>query len=222
MYLLDGEEHTCDCEQQIALLRHYMAAGIPYKYMRYREADWIGAPEAWAFVQAYLKDWEKYRDFGRGIGLHSKKLGVGKSFLATYLGRELIKRGEIVRFIQFEDVLNIYRLPDDEEREVEGRLKSCTVLILDEVREPKTDPQKDYYAGRFEDLIRHRTNFNKVTIYTTNMEPDALEQLFPRAASLLASNSEPFIVNGKDVRDSDEIWEIDEELLHNGEVRPLQ
>ncbi len=86
--------------------------------------------------------------------------------------------------------------------------------------EPVSEPQKNYFASRFEDLIRHRTNFNKVTIYTTNMEPDVLDRLFPRAYSLLSSNSQPITVNGSDVR-RESIWDIDFELLKNGEVRPL-
>jgi len=197
-----------------------MAAGIPYKYMRYSEFDWVGDQKALAEVHGYLDGWERCRDFGMGLGFHAKTLGVGKTFLATFIGRALIRRGATVGFSNFNDVLNIYRLPNEQQLEREDWLKSRTVLVLDEVTEPVSDPQKNFFASRFEDLIRHRTNFNKVTIYTTNMEPDVLDRLFPRAYSLLSSNSQPITVNGSDVR-RESVWDIDFELLQNGEVRPI-
>src|SRR5208282_3761866 len=52
-----GRDVPCNCEEQSTLLRHYMAAGIPYKYMRYNEADWIGDGSAFAEVQGYLSGW---------------------------------------------------------------------------------------------------------------------------------------------------------------------
>jgi DNA replication protein DnaC len=215
-----GTMWPCDCAAQIALLQHYMAAGIPYKYMRYDDEDWKGDKKALEEVHGYLDGWDKLREFGIGLGFHAKTLGVGKTFLATYIGRELIKRGELVAFSNFNDVLSVYELPYEPRQKREDLLKSSRVLILDEVSQPWSEAQAPLYAAKFEDLIRHRTNFNKATIYTTNMEPDVLDRLFPRAYSLLSSNSRAITVNGSDVR-RESIWDIDYELLKNGEVRPI-
>lgn len=190
--------------------------------MRYSEEDWQPGADTDAFEEAlqYLEEWEGRREYGMGLGFHAKTMGVGKTFLATYLARELIQRGESVAFTNFNDVLNAYDLPYAPRKEREDVLMSRTVLVVDEVSKPWTEAQEGFYAAKFEDLIRYRTSFNKVTIYTTNMEDDELDKLFPRAYSLLSSNSTPITVNGSDVR-RESVWDIDYELLQNGEVRPI-
>lgn len=216
-YKLYDEVFSCDCERQIKLRRHYLAANIGNQY---QELDWsrfTSDPEAKAVVNKYIDNWESYRDNGMGLTFYSEAMGTGKTFMATHVGKELIKQGQKVYFIPFVDLISAYEA--DRGNELEERMKATTYLILDDILESISERQRDFYGFRLESIIRHRTNFNLPTLVTTNLVLGILEQEYPRTFSLLSLKQIDVPLHGGDARGKIKLET--EELAANGEKRPI-
>ena len=217
-YRYRGETHICDCELQILLRKHYLLANIGDQYMRLDWAEYEGSQKARDMVAEYLDKWSAFKRNGMGLEFNGRKLGVGKTFAATHVGKELIKRGERVFFIPFLEVISAYE--NEHRHALEERLRNTTVLILDEVVPPHTHAQGGLFSSKFEELIRHRTNFNRITIMTTNLEPDMLRETYPRTYSLLEAKQMRVTMEGTDWRMS--VLDVENlELSMNDEVRPI-
>lgn len=188
--------------------------------MRLGEDTYFGDLDALAETQKYLENWSKLRRYGLGMGFYSKTQGTGKTFLATMIARELVRQGETVHCIFFRRMVEIYDLEPKLRRAEEQRIRDCTVLVLDEIARPVSEAQRALFAEKFEELIRHRSNYNKVTILTTNLTPDELNDIYPRTYSLLAAKEQSVYVNGTDVR-KEQLNDLIKELALNSEVRPL-
>lgn len=216
VYRYRGREIACDCQTQIALRKHYLLAGIGEQYMRLDWEDYRGDPAAIDAVETILDKWQAFRDNGIGLEFSSTGLGTGKTFAATHIAKELIKKGEKVYFTPFLDMVSAQK----NDNEIHDLLRSVPVLILDEVGKPISEAQRRWFAEEFEEIIRHRTNYNKVTIMTTNLTPDELRDTFARVYSLLEAKQTRVEMTGKDARQSFINLE-NLELALNGEVRPI-
>jgi DNA replication protein DnaC len=212
-----GLEYECDCATQKLLYRHYLNANIGDQYMRLNWNDYDCKPVR-EKVKLYLDAWDTAKRNGMGMTFKGK-LGTGKTFAATYIGKELIKRGEDVYFIPFLNVISSYQKQHAEE--IDDRLKGTGVLILDELLPPESGAQAALFARRYEELIRHRTNFNLPTIVTTNLTEDELLKEYPRTYSLLAPKQVAVEVTQTDDARRGKIAMENEELLANREVRPI-
>jgi DNA replication protein DnaC len=220
-YLYEGKHIECHCEEQRALWRHYLLAHIPEEYMRLNcKHDYYGDPDALKETQTYLDNWDNNRVHGMGLGFYSNMQGTGKTFLATYVGKDLLKRGESVFFCPFLSIVNIYSLPFEDRKSEEDRLRNCTILILDEIVPSISEAQRELFASKFEELLRHRSNYNRVTLLTTNLEPKELDEEYARTFSILSAKQHHVIVKGDDAR-REGIWDVNKELAENGEIRPL-
>jgi DNA replication protein DnaC len=220
-FKLNGVEWACHCNDQINLLRHYILADIPNGYWRLGEKEYWGDPNALAKVKDYLDNWDQYKLNGFGIELYSPRMGVGKTMLASMLAKWLVQKGERVMFVPFKDILGLYKLHEDERYAILDRLRSTPVLILDEVRAGISDAQHAYMAGELEDLLRFRTSGSAVTIVTTNLTPEQLDEEYPRCFSLLSAKQLPIEVDGDDARKNGNKMLVDIELIKMGEIRPI-
>jgi DNA replication protein DnaC len=217
-YRLWGEEYPCHCQGQIALFARYLVANIGEQYMRLNWADYTGSQEVRENVAMYLDKWQDFKVHGMGVEFGGKGLGVGKTFGATHIGKELIKRGQKVFFVPFVEMVSAFE--KDNAEELEARMRDTTYLILDELLPPFSDRQHQFYAFRLEALIRHRTNHNLPTIITTNLTVDELLTHYPRTYSLLAAKQLRIDMTGEDARKG-RVAEENLELVANGEVRPI-
>lgn len=217
-YRYRGEEHFCDCQAQMALRARYLLANIGDQYMRLDWADYDGPDRVRRDVANYLDQWQDFKINGMGLEFGGKGLGIGKTFGATYVGKELVKRGQKVYFIPFVDVISAYQR--DDHQALEDTLRGVTYLILDELLPPYSEAQHALYAFKLEALIRHRTNFNLPTIITTNLSRDELDDYYPRTYSLLEAKQMRIDMSGVDAR-RNRIAEENLELAANGEVRPI-
>jgi DNA replication protein DnaC len=217
-YRYRGQEFDCDCDTQVALRKHYLLAGIGDQYQRLDWNDFQGDSKVLDDVATFLDKWDSFKVNGMGVEFSSTHQGVGKTFGATHIAKELIKRGESVFFKPFLEIISLYDSPDKDE--LEYRLRTITVLILDEVVPPRTEAQGGLFSSKFEELIRHRTNFNLVTIMTTNLPPEKLNYHYPRTYSLLQAKQLRIEMVGDDVRQG-RIANENLELVMNSEVRPL-
>lgn len=107
--------------------------------------------------------------------LWSKTPGSGKTFLACCLGKSIMMRYDLkMRFITMPDYLAM--VGDSYNREKGERDKSqvyreCDLLLLDDIGSQKKGEWQEQEIFR---LINERLNAGKVTIYTSNMPPEAL------------------------------------------------
>lgn len=220
-YKLYGQEFDCDCKWQLHLREHYILAGIPKDYWTLSADDFFGDPHALAEVQSYLDQWTDMRWHGMGLHLYSPNQGTGKTMLATLIAKNLILRGEHVVFITLKDAIRALNTDLDPKQEQFALLRHTPVLILDELIEPYTTAQQNYFAGELEYLIRFRTGGNGVTITTTNLTPDQLEEFYPRTFSLLEAKQTTIKVNGEDARKSGDIQLLEKEMIKHGWARPI-
>lgn len=188
--------------------------------MRLGTDTYFGDLDAMAEAQTYVENWRKLRRYGLGMGFYSTTQGTGKTFLAMMLARELVKQGETVHCIFFRRMVEIYDMDQKTRRSEEERIRDCTVLVLDEVARPVSEAQRALFAEKFEELIRHRSNYNKVTLLTTNLTPEELDEIYPRTYSLLAAKEQSVYVTGTDVR-KEQLNDLNKELALNGEIRPI-
>lgn len=216
-YKLDGEVYQCDCDIQIELMKHYYLANIGDQYQRLDWKSFQGSQDAKDAVELYLENWENIKKNGLGLEFSSTAIGVGKTFSATYLARELVKRGESVFFIPFLDIVHSV---GRDNTELEDRIRYTNILILDEVVPAISEAQRQFFSGKFEELIRHRTNFNLPTIMTTNMTPDQLHKDYPRIYSLLEAKQIRIEMNGEDARRGT-IANINLSRVLNDEISPI-
>lgn len=165
----------------------------------------------------FLEKWEGFDSNGVGIEFCGKDLGTGKTFAATHIGKELVKRNVGVYFISFRDLISVFYNNDTD---FIARLKNSPVLILDEVGKFSTSRQENLYTELFEDLIRHRTNWNAITIMTTNIEEDLMRELYPRVYSLIEGKQLRVTLEGEDARMA-KVGMENVELAANLEIRPL-
>lgn len=217
-YRYRGQEFACDCKTQMALRRQYLLAGIPDQYMRLDWNDFTGPDETLDAVGSYISNWETLKDNGLGIEFGGKGLGIGKTFAATHIGKELIKQGQRAFFIPFVEMVSAFNKPNADE--LEARLRETTFLVLDEILPPVSARQADFFSTRYEAIIRHRTNYNLPTIITTNLTESDLYDNYSRTYSLLAAKQIRIDMGGEDARVS-RLGSENFEMALNGEVRPL-
>jgi DNA replication protein DnaC len=203
------------------LRKHYLLAGIGEEFQRLDWTDFDGDPKVVERVQFYLDHWPSARANGMGVEFSSPNLGVGKTFGATHIGKELIKRNEYVFFIPFHEVIGVLTRQNPNWQEIYDRLRTTTLVILDEVRPPHYEGQKHLFADMFEETIRHRSSYNLPTIITTNLTAGELERHYPRPYSLLRAKQLRIEMTGQDVRQG-KIENENIELIFNDEVRPIQ
>lgn len=219
-YTIDGVEYPCDCDEQINLRKHYLLANIGDQYMRLNWERDYRDEEVKDAVQAYLDAWPNLKLQGMGLEFTGPKLGVGKTFAATHVGKELTKLGERVYFLPFYEMVGVFQYPMEERRPIEQRLAECTVLVLDEVIAPNTEAMSRLFSGMFEELIRTRTNHNRVTIMTTNLTPEKLHDIYPRTYSLLTAKQLRIEMDGEDARELI-VKPRNLKMVLNQEVRPI-
>lgn len=216
-FRISGALFPCDCARQVELLEHYLLAGIPKQYMRLSwDRDFTGDPNAKEAVANYLEKWDGMREYGIGMEF-AGTLGIGKTFAATAIAKELVKRNEDVMFVQFVEVLEGIRY---ERLDLIERVKSTKVLVLDEIVSPPNEKLQSVFANQFEHIIRRRTNDDAVTIMTTNLSEHEIEAHYERVYSLMQAKQIRVNLTGTDARRG-VAGTRNLELAINGEVAPI-
>lgn len=220
-YKYQGEWHACDCTWQDELRRHYLLANIPRGYWTYGPEEYFGDPKAWESAQGYLSNWSAYKRTGMGLDFYSADQGTGKTFLVSYVLRNLIQLGERCYYLRFREIFGLFNRPYEARRDEEDRLNRTPVLVLDEIGKPISGAQGEYFAVEFENLVRTRTDDNLVTLMTTNLLPDELDHYYPRTYSLLSAKQLRYEIHFEDARRSGDVQFLDIALAEAGEARPI-
>lgn len=126
-------------------------------------------------IQQYYNKFRECEKRGKGIYFWSKTPGSGKTFLSCCLGKSIMLRYDLsMRFITVPDYLVM--VGESYKREAGERDESlvyreCDLLIFDDIGSQKKGEWQTQEIFR---LINERMNNGKVTIYTSNLEPEEL------------------------------------------------
>lgn len=222
-YRFDGETRECPDDDYghvaLRLFKLYCLGNVP---LEYQQLNWDDYPhdDVRDEVAKYLNGFETIRLSGLGWEIMGKKRGVAKTWTATHLLKVILLMGYSGWFVSFMDLKNLYEMEDHERRDfLTSKLMNVEMLVIDDIIEPRSDKMRAFFEDQLETVIRHRTTRNLVTVTTTNMVEDDLEELFPRVYSLMSAKQLRKELDGKDHRPV--AWRENQELMLNGEVRPL-
>lgn len=149
-------------------------AGIPRRYADkdYGDYEWDDRnAESLDVAQWYTKLYP-----ARWLYIHGG-CGVGKTALASLIGRELLKQGKGVLFRENQELLNELKASFDNEQvstsAVLEKYQTCEVLILDDIG---LGLLSDWGVGILEQVINERYNRDLRTIITANYDLEDLEE----------------------------------------------
>lgn len=190
LILIDGENGTiCQCQYDKSLESKLMFANIPEEFKdltvnsfdvgMYSKEDSIQkAIIAKKAAVNFIKNYEEFKEQGKGIYYYSDIKGSGKTRLATSIGNALIKTRKIgVKYITTFDLLSeikntFNKNSEISESELIKAIKEIEVLILDDVGvEDPTPWVKTIFYG----ILNGRMISKKVTIFTSNSTIDELK-----------------------------------------------
>lgn len=219
-YVFEAEEHICDCDEQRGLRRHYLYANIGIRYHSlsfddlYEEKD-----DLRIFLEDYIENFDSNARYGRGVTFYGP-LGTGKTFAQILILKSLIKRGYKAWFDSFTNVVSQYS-EIDTKKYLMNNVRSAEIFALDEIIEPMSSRQHEYFSEVYESVIRYRVENSLPTLIGTNLDKEQHEKWYPRVWSLLNMVQIPVEVSGSDVRAS-QAKDIVDMLITNKEVRPIR
>jgi len=218
-YHFKGEDHPCDCERQLQLHKHYLAAGIGMPYQRLNWTD-LESEEVAKAVEEYVENTEFLK---RGVGLFlTGGLGTGKTLAATLCLKKFIRDGFTCFATTFSEMVELYTAgwhSDEERTYFHRKVVESQVLLLDDVgRELKRKNRLS--ETTFDSVLRTRVQHGRSTIITTNLSMNELERGYGGAVmSLLSERSIGIEAQGSDYRKRAKERERTEILC--GERRPI-
>jgi DNA replication protein DnaC len=218
-YRWRGEEHECDCVDQLQLLKHYLHAGIGMEYQRLDWDDFQGDPQVQDELISYV-DNPLYLRRGRGLVI-SGTLGSGKTMLANLVLKEFIKRGKNCYATTYDNAIEMFtagwRGNIEEKQYWERRFLYSEVLLLDDVGREQRNRMRD---TMLDSLLRQRMVAGRVTLITSDMSEGELRQDYNAAIfSKLQAKAKFFYLSGKSFYEKASQREQDE--IDAGEMRPL-
>lgn len=220
-YLWRGEDRQCDCELQLQLHKHYLAAGIGVNYQRLSWDDYEGDESIRIMCDKYLARHQAY--VGKGIGLlFYGEVGTGKTFGATMLLKDLIKIGYSCYSTTFASMIEMFTAgwkSKDDQRYFQEKIVFSDVLLLDDLgRELRT--KNKLSESTFDDVLRRRVQDGRPTFITTNMSLVEMQEGYGAAVlSLLSEKSVTHKVVGDDYRPRANKRMVKE--VQDGECRPI-
>lgn len=220
-YRWNGTDYRCDCQQQLNLHKHYLAAGIGITYQRLGWDDFHNNRVAQQ-VGAFVDDHQGY--LGRGMGLlFTGPYGVGKTLAANLALKQFVRLGYHCWATTFAETVESFtagwRSPE-EKRLFQERFMNTEVLLLDDIgRELRTKNQLS--ETTFDLILRTRVRDGRSTLLTTNMEVGELSTGYGGAVFSLLREKSVFIeVDGEDFRNTANAQE--RAAVKAGETRPIQ
>jgi len=221
-YFWRNQDNVCDCEYQLQLHKHYLAAGIGVTYQRLDWDDYVGPTPILDGVTKYLDKREQF--LKRGIGMYfSGSYGTGKTMLANLVLKELVKDGLTCWATTFSQTVEMFTAGWSDKADknyFQQKFINSQALLLDDVGKELRGTRIALAETTFDAILRQRVQAGRTTFITTNMDPQDLEDGYGAAIlSLIREKSLDLRFDGNDFRTSANSREIDE--IRNGEVRPI-
>lgn len=201
-FVFRGEEHQCDCPQQLALQRHYLVANIAALYHRLDWLDYNGDPDAARHASKWIERREQNLNNGRGI-MFRGEFGRGKTMLSSLVAKEMVKLGVSTFFVTFAEMIEMFTRGwgDTQSRDrFEDKVLNSKVLVLDDLGKELTR-KNNLPQSTFDFVLRQRVVNLRPTIITTNLTVEAMMSGYGAGIlSLLMERSNLVEVKGQDWR----------------------
>lgn len=126
-------------------------------------------------ANAFIINFQKFREAGKGLYIFSNTRGSGKTLLACCLSNEVTNRHDInVKFLSVLDYLDMTKksynsVADKEERE---SIMKAGILVLDDIG---VEVSKDWVNTTLYQLINYRYSNRLITIFTSNVSIEELK-----------------------------------------------
>ncbi len=202
IYRLDGEEYMCPVDEfghvQLRMFKMYCLANVPYEFMT---IPWNLFPheEVKKDIDGYLAKYADTRRAGLSYEVYGSH-GVGKTWAGAHIEMEIVKAGYTGWFVQFAELKGLYEREPSEMHFNLKKIRESEVLVIDDVTEPWSSAQAEFYAEKLEDAIRFRTHRNFPTIITTNLSPKQWQTYYPRVYAQLSNKQLRVELVGPDYR----------------------
>lgn len=125
-------------------------------------------------ANSFVGHFHDFQKQGRGLFIHSKVKGSGKTFLACCIANEVVKRNDIsVKFITAPEYIELLKEKGEQEKDIVKQLKNCSLLVFDDIG---AEPEKpEWIAQSVFRLVDWRDKNFLPTIYTSNCSMDELK-----------------------------------------------
>lgn len=175
-----GNDHNCT--REATAIRHTLACNVPALYTQF---DWAEAQPTkltqWA--DWYLEDLSENVESGLSVVFLSTNRGAGKTTACCQIIQEGIRAGMSAYVIKFDDLLDLYKHDDANDRT--DWLLDRDLVLIDEVRKPRTDAQLDLYEQRLSELVDVRYSASKPILITGNITEDQFADAYESVYSRL-------------------------------------
>lgn len=188
----------------------YILSRIPAKY-QYNiplkpQAEDIKAFEA---LNSFKENIIHHVEEGKGLYIWGKSTGCGKTSWACKIMSHYFRKiafstgleneGLYIYLPTFlEDLRNSYDNPDPDFEQVLSMLKSCKLLIIDDIGAERVT---EWVRERLVSIVNTRVSSNLSTIYTSNLSPAELtESMGDRIGSRVLGSSSVVEITGADRR----------------------
>ena len=206
--IIGGTVYECYCRMQVNLQAHFLAANIGARFHRLGGDDWGGDAEAAERCKKFVEDLRVHAMDGNGLYIWGNT-GTGKTMLASIIAKEAVKRGYSTYFTTSAGYINLVKAGwhDTHMRDyIVGKTERSKLLVLDDFGAEQDDgspngSQNVFARKTIENLIRTRSQMQKMTVITSNLDPAPLRMSWgPRFASMLSECTDFVHVGGSDYR----------------------
>lgn len=193
-------------------------AGIGQDYWSCDFTNYQGPAQAAEKTKRYLTKLGQMKDEGVGL-MWTGPFGPGKTTLAMITAKYLLRAGWNVQCTSLGDIVeaiqNSWSEADAGEPVLE-RYRRADFLFIDDVGKEHRG-QSGFVQTVFDNLIRTRTQHRLPTFITTNHTKSELEDTYGGSVvSLLEGKIIPIVVNGRDIRRTDQRTKIRRALREDG------
>ncbi len=192
------EQHVNhDCIFERTVQRHLLAANVPALFTQF---DWAerSLTELTAIADEYIDDLQANVEAGLSIVMLSPSRGAGKTTAACEILERGIREGFSAYALKFNDLLDLHMREDAEER-MEWLL-DCDLLLIDEVRKPRTEAQHDHFEQQLGELVDARYSACKSMFITGNIGKLEFEEAYESSYSRLTECAHFADVPGENFR----------------------
>lgn len=172
----------CKCREERIYNNRLKFANIPEEFesltIKAFDINIYKNEESKAFAAAakkmtanYIKNFEKFKEMGKGLYYYSETKGSGKTRLAVSLGNVLLKNlRQQVKFITCSDLLKEIRNTYNEQSKytenqlIEG-INNVAILIIDDIG---VERPSSWVNEMLLNIFDNRMKYKKITIFTSN------------------------------------------------------